>query len=65
MISKKDFEAIGAELKCALPEPIFETERKAAVRMVQAVATACHILNSRFDQDRFYAACGLTAGDLK
>jgi hypothetical protein len=57
-MSKKHFELLAKYISSMI-EP--HCRLNAAV----AVASACREANSRFDEQRFFAACGVTAQEVK
>jgi len=57
-MSKKHFELLAKYISSMI-DP--HCRLNAAV----AVASACREANSRFDEQRFFAACGVTAQDVK
>lgn len=51
-MTRKDFKIMAAEVAAL-------DDRQQAQRLADQLATLCKASNSRFDRDRFMAACGL------
>ena len=57
-MSKKHFELLTKHIDCIL-------DPHARLQAAIAVASACKEANSRFDCDRFFAACNIGAAPVK
>lgn len=64
-MTKKHYQLIAEELNAALE--LNRSEGRAALnatmRIIEGLATIMRRDNPRFDRARFYAACGVRAGD--
>ena len=65
-MTRKHFEAIAHELRLTKPsfvlndkEQKYGAEYRQWRKDVDAIASVCRQLNSRFDRDRFLLACGV------
>jgi hypothetical protein len=57
-MSKKHFELLAQYITCIM-------DPHARLQAAIAVASACKKANSRFDCDRFFAACNIGATEVK
>lgn len=60
MMTRNDFELIADRLKAMYPKPEADTQyRDGYNAAINQIAGACGASNSRFNIDRFKAACGV------